>query len=371
MKIALFLGALNQGGLESLMLDICKRYESLPFDMICVYRKEGNYSEVFHNTGARLIKIQNNCSLLYLIKLRKLVAKEKIDIIHAQTPSNALVSILCSLGTKVRIVTTFHGFSFAESSKIYRWIVYKYSQKIVCVSEYEKQYYVNAWKLSQKNKIVVIYNGIDFNKFQSNSVINDPNPFVSISKHKMRLVMVGNFVKGRSPMVVIRAIHILKERGIDNFDFFFVGRRVMNDAGRYDECVKYCEEHSLDNVHFLGGRTDVPGLLKQMDGFVYSSDHDTFGIAVIEALASGLPVIVNDWPVMKEICGVRGENEFPTLPSFFKTGNSEMCADKIKEFLSHRDSYVQQMIEISIDIQKKYSIQNHIHKLEKLYLELI
>ena len=70
-----------------------------------------------------------------------------------------------------------------------------------------------------------------------------------------------------------------------------------------DFVLKYCEDNNLDNVYFLGGRGDVPALLKVMDGFVYSSVHDTFGIAVVEAMAAGLPVVVNDYEVMKEVCG--------------------------------------------------------------------
>ena len=70
----------------------------------------------------------------------------------------------------------------------------------------------------------------------------------------------------------------------------------------YDECVTYCQQNSLlDKVSFLGSRDDVPTILQQLDAFVYATDHDTFGIGVVEAMAVGIPVFVNDWEVMTEI----------------------------------------------------------------------
>ena len=57
-----------------------------------------------------------------------------------------------------------------------------------------------------------------------------------------------------------------------------------------------------------------------MDLFIYASEHDTFGIAVLEAMASALPVVVNDWEVMKEITGLG------KYASLYETGNIEVYA---------------------------------------------
>lgn len=52
---------------------------------------------------------------------------------------------------------------------------------------------------------------------------------------------------------------------------------------------------------FLGLWDDVPSLLATMDAFVYATRHDSFGIAVVEAMASRVPTFVNDWGVMNEL----------------------------------------------------------------------
>ncbi len=366
MKIAYFIGALNRGGAESLILDICRLHKSVPYDFVCVYRHEGNMSDDFKKSGANLIHVPKKRGYLqYLWTLRRSFIREKVTIVHSQTPSNTLLLSVALLGIDIKIITTFHGHLFADSSWWKRKLVYFASEKIICVSNQQKQYYEQKWHLPQDNKLSVVYNGIDFSKIELTQ------PSLEFSKNKqIKLAMVGNFIKGRSQSVIVKAIHLLKEKGVVNFDFYFVGRREEQEARRYDDCVRYCAEHHLNNIHFLGSRNDVPELLQTMDGFVYSTEHDTFGIAVIEAIAAGIPVVVNDWPVMTEVCNL-GLPETNSAIRFFKTDDVADCADKMKELLSDITDNKEQL---QVDCQQalsavkqKYSIQKHIENLYAVY----
>lgn len=370
MKVAYFLGALNRGGAESLILDICRQHAEVPYDFLCVYRHEGNMSEAFKATGAPMIQIPKKRGYLrYLWDIRKAILREHVTIVHSQTPSNTLLLACALLGTGIKIITTFHGHMFADDSWWKRKIVYAASEKIISVSEYQKRYYEKKWHLSKENKLQVVYNGIDFAKF----VLMEERVNGLMDEQKMRLCMVGNFIKGRSQMVVCEAIHKLKDKK-ENFDFYFIGRRDEAEPARYDECVKYCEDNQLKNVHFLGGREDVPDLLKTMDGFVYSTEHDTFGIAVIEAIAAGLPIVVNDWPVMTEVCDLGLPNENHAV-RFFKTDNPEDCADKMANLLDDIKTQQKQLqtdCSLAIEaVRAKYSIHTHIDTLFKIYNSLI
>lgn len=361
MKVAYFLGALNIGGAEAIVRDICKEHETLPYVPICLYRKEGNLSEAMHQTGAQCIHVQHHNLLRYIYMLRRTILQEHIDIVHSQTPSNTLLCSLALIGTKVKVVTTFHGHSFADAPWWQRKIVYAKSQRIICVSEYEKQFYEHKWHLPQANKLVVVHNGVDFTKLDSSGQLS----VISGQRSAINLCMVGNFQGGRSPMVICKALNRLKEtQKAQDIQFYFVGKRVEAEPWRYEECVTYCEEHQLNNVHFLGGRNDVPDLLHQMDGFVYSTEHDTFGIAVVEAMAAGLPVIVNDWAVMKEITK---NGQWATL---YESENVVDCASKIIDLLQHLDEYKQKASIKAQEVRKEYSIGKHIQGLLELYKSL-
>ncbi len=367
MKVAYFLGALNRGGAETLILDICRQHHDVPYEFVCVYRHDGHMLEDFKETVAPMVHVPKSGGLLnYILKVRRVLKRENITIVHSQTPSNTLILAVALLGTGIKIITTFHGHTFAPAPWWKRKIVYVASEKIICVSEYEKRYYEQKWGLPKENKLEVVYNGIDFVKFDSAKSIEERGKRKEESKG-IRLCMVGNFGSGRSQIVVCKALQKLKEeigkRKVESgkWDFYFIGRKNKGEEWRYDECVRYCEEHHLDNVHFLGSRNDVPELLKTMDGFVYSTVHDTFGIAVVEAMAVGLPVIVNDWEVMKEITH---NGEWATL---FKTRDVEDCAEAMRKLIENIDEAKQKAQKIAPLVREAYSIDSHIKQLSEVY----
>lgn len=376
MKIAYFIGALNRGGLESLTLDICRKHGETPYDFVCIYRHDGNMSDDFKKSGANLIQVPKKRGyLLYLWALRKTFISEEVNIVHSQTPSNTLLLAIALLGTGVQIITTFHGYNFGHAPWWQRKIVYAVSEKILCVSNHQKQYYEHKWHLPLENKLQVVYNGVDFTKIDSEEPRIDSIELRDKSQEpqKIRLAMVGNFVSGRSQNIIVKSIHSLHQQGICDFNFYFIGKRAKQEAWRYDDCVKYAEEYQLNNIHFLGSRGDVPELLKTMDGFVYSTEHDTFGIAVIEAIAAGLPIVVNDWPVMIEVCNL-GLSEANRAIRFFKTNDVEDCAEKIKELLLDIEKNKQQLQSgcqlAATAAKQKYSIEKHIENLYAVYKSL-
>ena len=363
MKVAYFIGALSRGGAETLMLDICKQHKNVPYDFVCMYRHEGNMLEAFKESGVPMIHIPKKRGYLrYLWIIRRTMRQENVTIVHSQTPSNSLLLAFALIGTRIKIITTFHGHMFANDSWWKRKMVFAASEKIICVSEYQKHHYEQKWGLPKDNKLRVVYNGIDFAKFDSAKSIVDSGELRV--KSGVRLCMVGNFIKGRSQVVVCEALRELsvkcKVEGV-KWDFYFIGRRDEAEPWRYDECVKYCEAYQLKNVHFLGGREDVPELLKTMDGFVYSTEHDTFGIAVIEAIAAGVPVIVNDWDVIMEITN---HGEWATI---YPTGDAAQLAETMKQLIEHPVGYMKKAKEYAKQVRRKYSIENHIERLSAMY----
>ena len=165
-------------------------------------------------------------------------------------------------------------------------------------------------------------------------------------------------------MMVCEALALLKASG-EQFEFQFVGGRSVALPERYDACVQFCKDHGLeDNVSFLGVRSDVPKLLAEWDGFVYATDHDTFGIAVVEAMAAGLPTFVNDWGVMREITHA---GEWAHL---YDTNNAQLLSSQLEGFISSSEKYRTYATEVANEVRKTYSIEQHAYALNTLYREL-
>lgn len=360
MKIAFYFGALNRGGAETLVSDVLSQRGTLPFDAICIYRKEGNLSPVFQKSGAPMLRLPLKKNWIqYAFRLRKLLKQQHVDIIHAQTSLNAIIAVLCTLFTHIRVVTTFHGFGFVNSPRLLRWLIFRGSSKIVFVSDHLRQGYLKHGSFGCGGKCIVVYNGIDFSKLKCAKNTNElPHAQVDTV---LNLCMVGSFGEGRNHMFVCRALKVLKERGID-FHFTFIGAARESEMDIYNDCVEYCQRNGLKEcVTFAGLRNDVPDLLLEMDAFVYATRHDSFGIAVIEAIAAGLPTFVNDWCVMQEITH---NGEYATL---YTTDDIESLYSKLDDFLSHQQDYRQRAAANANTIRQLYSIEQHITSLYDIY----
>lgn len=366
MKVAYFIGSLNRGGTETLLLDICRKKECAPYDMIVIYRNEGELSDSYKSTGVPMFRIKpKGLRIGYFLQIRKLLNCENVDLIHAQTLTNAVISIFVTLFMKVRLVFTFHGFYQSWLDVLYRQIVIWKSDALVFVSKYDQEWYEKRTLFFPKAKCYVVYNGISFEKLEKPYA--EPDFFENeMGNKKMRLAMIGNFIGGRSQIIICKSIKLLIERGTRDFVFYFVGKRAEKESYLFDDCVDYCEDNGLmEWVRFVGSRGDVPAILQHIDAFVYSTVNDTFGIAIVEAVSVGLPVIVNDWIVMKELFYGKG------LVDFFETGNVEDCCDKMQLLINNIEQRKLGSIERACFVKDAYSIDKHIASLNRVYKMLI
>lgn len=365
MKIAYLFGSLNRGGTETLMLDVCKNIHLTDFDAIALYRKGGALEDEFKSTNVPFFKLSpGKNKLIYLWKLRKLLIAQKVDIVHAQQSIDAVYAKIATFRTKIKVIQTLHGYDdLSDKKNQIMSLAFKFSDCNIFVSNFQKEYYVKKYKLDSKNQKTV-YNGISFAKFRQKYETPDLLKNIDPAKRGLQICMVGNFVRGREQNTVCRFLKILKESNV-KFDFYFVGKKDVNEPWRYDDCVEYCKQNELEEcVLFLGGRSDVPAFLQNMDAFVYSTAHDTFGIAVVEAVAVGIPVFVNDWEVMKEITE---EGKYATI---YKTKDETDLFQKFMLFLQDKESYNLIAKENATNIIGKFSIQQHLDATTLVYKQL-
>mgnify|MGYP002623711757 CR=1 FL=1 len=378
MKIAYLLGSLNRGGTETLLLDVFRNAANADYQMIGIYRHGGAYLDDFRKSDVPFIEcgVKQKRFISYLLQLRKILKNNQVSVAHAQQFIDCLYARFATIGTNIKIVETFHGYDFDSSfsSRLLIFLSMLLADRVCFVSKAEKQYYLKRYHLFDSKKYQVVYNGLDFSKFDYD--FPEPDIFTKIDSAKprieellprLRMAMVGNFVSGRSQSIVCRAIDILAQRGVTDFDFYFVGRRNEKEPWRYDDCVNYCQDHGLEHVHFVGGRGDVPAILRHIDAFVYSSDHDTFGIAVVEALACGIPVFVNDLDVMCELytCVGRGNTR-----SQYKSKSAESLADVLTDYLNNQQEYAESAKQDAVKIRNRFSIQSHTKRLHEIYKTL-
>jgi len=379
MKIAYLLGSLNRGGTETLLLDVFRNATANQLEAIAVYRKSGVLEHDFIKIPVQLYKLPLQKNIFsYFFRLRRVLMNHSIKQVHAQQPLDALLAWIATLGLDIKIVLTLHGYDFQERrlGQIILSFILKRTDANIYVSNAQRAYYQKKYGLDE-NKQRVVYNGISFNKFDgaksasthsmtSSHIMSKENTLrreLKLIPDTMLFGTVGNFLPGRDQLTICKFLKLLKKEDAP-FHFVFVGKKVENSANLYDDCVNYCRQNNLlGNVSFLGSREDVPGILSQLDAFVYATDHDTFGIGVVEAMAVGIPVFVNDWMVMSEITDA---GKYATL---YKTKDEQDLLRHFLLFLQDKTSFVTKAANASSYVRQKYSIEKHIENLKQVYSE--
>lgn len=364
-KIAYLLGSLNRGGTETLLLDVFRNADKAPFALMGVHRKGGAYKEAFYATSPAFVQCapKGMRILFYLLRLRRILLTHRITIVHAQQCIDAVYAYLATIGTDIKVVQTFHGYDYGANrfeKLLIAWSI-RISDAVCFVSNAQKQYYIDNYRLCGLDKLHTIYNGVNFDKLKTPLQPVDFLAQKDGSSPRLQLAMVGNFVRVRAQNFVCQFLNLLHQQGV-SFDFYFVGNRDNKEPWRYDDCVAFCQEHHLmDCVHFVGSRNDVPHILRQIDAFVYATDHDTFGIAVVEAIAAGIPVFVNDWEVMREITH---NGEWATL---YRTNDVHDLLQQFLGFFEQRKTFQQSALHNAQGVQNAYSIEQHVCRLGQLY----
>lgn len=367
-KIAFLLGSLNRGGTETLTLDIFNcNYQNL-LDIIGIYRYEGDLSTDFHLTKTPLYKISPGpiwMLWLYIWRLRKLLRNNGVNIVHSQQRIDTIYAWFACLGLKTKVIQTIHEFDFKTSNSYKLFIQFSFiiANNDIFVSNYQKKYYASNYKYFKNSIMTVVYNGINFEKFILEGQSSLRNDFGLLNK-SLLLGMVGNFVTGHDQITICRFLALIASQDV-SFKFLFVGKKDITNPQFFDDCFSFCQNNGLaDKCIFLGPRSDVPTILSQLDAFLYSSDHDTFGISVIEAIASGIPVFVNDWNVMKEITE-NGERAI-----LYKSKDEYDLLNKFNCFKSKPELYKQKAKENAKWAKETYSIENHLNQLYQIYNDI-
>ena len=364
MKIAYLLGSLNRGGTETLLLDVFRNARQHQLDAIGVYRKGGQLEPDFIQSGISMFKLPvTKNPVRYIFRLRKLLQRNNITAVHAQQPADALLAFVACWNTGIKLILTFHGYDFDVQKSglfILRFIITRTDINLF-VSKAQLEYYQQKYSLTPE-KQQVVYNGISFKKldhfipsfYNLRSTLN-------LSEETLLLGSVGNFNDVRDQMTLCRFLKLLNEHKID-FHFVFVGKQLETNPHLYNKCFNSCQKNGLSTkVSFLGSRNDVPAILHQLDAFLYATNCDTFGIAVVEAMAVGIPVFVNDWKVMTEITD---NGKYATL---YKSTDEVDLLQQFMVFLQNKETYKDKAQKATGFVREQYSIEKHIENLKQLY----
>lgn len=230
-------------------------------------------------------------------ELKKIINENNYDVIYCHTPVGGFVSrIACQLSYRnPKVVYFAHGFHFFKHAPIINWLVYypiekllaKFTDTIITIN---KEDYENA-KARLKCNDVHLINGMGINlirflEVNKPVISNQYRKEMNIPPHANVLVYVAELIPNKNQTMLLKALYeVLKVH--ENTYLVLVG--CDHNHGFHEKMANELGIRAY--VRFLGWRSDIENIYASSDICVASSIREGFGLNIVEALASGLPVI--------------------------------------------------------------------------------
>jgi glycosyltransferase involved in cell wall biosynthesis len=327
MKILHITNSFSEGGVDTLLLNLLPKlkYPGVDVELLVLNKNEIKLVSELHEHGivVHLGRYVNVRTIRNICVIRKYL--KQYDVVHAHLFPTQYFVVLSSLflRKKALLVTTEHVcYNKRRKYKLFKIIerfIYSRYSKIVCVSNSSKKN-LEDWIGIQN--ICVIYNGINFIKFQQTRPYNKKD--LNIPEESKIVIMVARFFEQKDHKTVIRAVPLLDKC----VHFIFCG----SGEDGINECRHLALTLGVDaRIHFLENRSDIPQLLKSSDIAVLSSFYEGFSISLLEYMAAGLPTICTDVDGSRELVQNYG--------ILFPVGNYKCLAEEITKLLKNKEHY--------------------------------
>lgn len=266
--------------------------------------------------------------------------------------------------TRGEVTATIHDLGFIKNPELYHPLERIYQKvshslairkadKIVAISEATKQDIIKYYPFAQ-DKIKVIYNGWDDKSFRPSK--EDKKQYIK-AKYNLPdnyLLYIGRIETKKNVLNLVKGYNLLSN---NNWPLVLAGR--PGNFG-YDEIQKLAKENS--NIILLGyvPQEDYQLLIAAAGIFVFPSKFEGFGIPLLEAMGSAVPVICSDIPVLHEV----GDK----AALFFNPDKPEDIADKLNSLITDSDLR-QELIDLGLMRSKEFSWEKCANKTLDYILE--
>lgn len=298
-------------------------------------------------------------------KMVDVVLHEGLDILHVHyaVPHASVAymakKILLTKGKYIPIVTTLHGTDITLVGKdpamapVVQFSINK-SDGVTAVSHALKQVTLEAFDI--KKDIQVIHNFIDLNRFNRQ---NKDHFKQAIAPNGERIfIHVSNFRKVKRMEDVIQMFNIVQDQ-------IPATLLMIGDGPERYKMEELCRELQLcDTIRFLGKQEAVEELLAISDIFVMPSENESFGLAALEAMACGVPVISSNVGGIPEV-NIDGETGYIS-----DVGAVEEMAKNALDILSSEEK-LDTFRKAALAQAHRFSLESILPKYEAFYSEVI
>jgi glycosyltransferase EpsD len=303
-------------------------------------------------------------------RIKKIVSKEGYQLVHVHAPvASLLTRLACRKMTRVKMLYTAHGFHFFKGAPKINWIVYHTLEKIAAkwtdglITMNDEDYgAAKKMKLRNGNSVYKVHGvGINLERFrppnyEERLILRNEYGY---SQQDFIIIYVGELCYRKHQDMLIEAVGKVSKK-IKNIKLLLVGEGELKDS--YKQMVQALGLEK--NIEFLGYSKDIHKLMALSDLAASTSRQEGLPVNVMEAMATGLPIIVTDCRgnrdlVLNDVNGVViGNND------------TSACSTAI-EMLFTTKELRKKFAGKNLELIQSYSIDNVINEMNQIYSQII
>ena len=297
------------------------------------------------------IRMRNEFDLRPVHSFRRLVRRENYDVVHFHTKRAHALAFWLGRRSRVKTVVTRRMDYPMKRSWYNRYLYNRKTDGVVAISQRIAEILVAGGV--QEDKVRVIYSGVDPDSFGSFS-------FPGWDGRTLTVGTVAVLAKRKGHRFLLEAAALIKQRG------FKLRYQFAGDGPEKKELEKLVAQLGLEEeVSFPGFLPDVAAFLANVDIFVLPSLYEGLGVAVLEAMAAGKPIVSSRVGGIPELIRHRESG------LLVAAGSAESLADAISLLLS-QESLAESMGRRAWQkVREEFTVEQMGKNNETFYYELL
>jgi len=348
--------------------------EQAGYDVVGLCSTAG-YEDQFAAENKRVINTKISRSIrsalnpITILRLRKIIRRERPDIVHVHTPVAALLGrVAAKLAGVKTVIYTVHGFHFHERVSHLKYWILSAVEKIWARLFTDQLWFVSAEdyalakrrKFKRADRLILISNSVDAeNRFNSDHYV-DAAPAIrtelGLSETDRTIAFAGRLVREKGILDLLEAHRRL---GRPDVHLLIAGTAAESERDGLSE--NELAPYRTPNVHFLGFVGDMERILAVTDIFVLPSYREGFPVCTLEAMSMDCATIVTN------IRGSREQIEDGMNGLIYPPGNVEALEHALRRLLGDNALLQQLQAAARQTILEKYNERIIMQQQMKLY----
>lgn len=355
------------GGTEEYILTLIKHSDHLRYEInLCFLSRKGQIFEEakrLSNVKVAFIGIKSGFDVIGAFKFACYLYAGKFDLIHSHMRNFLSTAVMFLFAIGVPKILTHHvgpvDVRLFKKERRYYKLFSRVFHEIIAISGAVKENLINDLDVKPADKIKVIHNGIDLNKFNKSDTV--PSDLRDIRRSNRYIMgFIGRMEYFKRPLLFIEVASGLIKKD-KNFYFIMVG-----DGLEFEECEKLINQYGIgEHFRLLGFRRDIPEILGLFDAMLFTTAGEGFGIVILEAMSKKIPVFaINDGAVPEII----NHQENGIL---LNTTDPEIIAQQIVKVIKDKKLLDKIKKQCAEDVRSRFSINKCVQQMEKVYQSVL